>query len=233
MTEKTTLRVFSVLAIRAAVDRLLPLWQQRYPHIALDIAWGPTVVIEKNIAAGQRADAVIVTVEAMDRLIAERYVPAESRIELVDSQIGLAALPGAPKPDISSVAALKAALLNARSVGYSLAGASGIYFRQLLENLGIADEVNRRATTIPEGFTARLLVEGKADIAVQQISELLTVEGIAIIGPLPPGAEKTLSFSAGVFSDAERPEDAARLLAFLRSAEARGIFEASGLSWRE
>ncbi|PRD16223.1 molybdate ABC transporter substrate-binding protein [Pantoea coffeiphila] len=233
MTEKTTLRVFSVLAIRAAVDRLLPLWQQQYPDITLDIAWGPTVVIEKNIAAGQRADAVIVTVDALDRLIAAGEVRAASRIELVDSQIGLAALPGAPHPDISSVAALKEALLKARSVGYSLAGASGIYFQQLLANLGIADEVNRRATTIPEGFTARLLVEGQADIAVQQISELLTVEGIEIIGPLPPGAEKTLSFSAGVFREAEQPEDAALLLAFLRSAEARRIFEASGLSWRE
>lgn len=232
MTEKKTLRVFSVLAIRAAVDRLLPLWQQQYPQITLDISWGPTVVIEQNIAAGQRADAVIVTVEALNRLIADGQVTAASRRELVDSQIGLAALPGVAQPDISSVAALKTALLNARSVGYSLAGASGIYFQQLLETLGIADAVNQRATTIPEGFTARLLTEGKADIAVQQISELLTVEGIEIIGPLPPGAQKTLSFSAGVFAESAQSEDAALLLAFLRSADARRIFEASGLSWR-
>lgn len=232
MSTQRTLRVFSVLAIRAAFDQLLPLWQQRYPNIELDIVWGPTTVLEQKIAAGDGADVTIVTVEALDRLIASGRVSAASRVELVDSQIGLATLPGRPVPDISSAEALKNALLQARSVGYSLGGASGIYFQQLLQQLGIADAINQRATTIDEGFTGRLLLAGSADIAVQQISELLTVDGIQIVGPLPPEVEKVLSFSAGVFSDAGQPQDAATLLRFLRSEAARRIFEASGLSWR-
>lgn len=232
MNVQTTVTLFSVLAIRAAFDRLMPLWQQRCPHIKLQVEWAPTTRIEQWIAEGKRADAVIVTTEAMDRLVEQAVVDAGSRSELVDSMIGVATLPGAPQPDLSSAAALKQSLLQARSVGYSLGGASGIWFKTVLERLAIADAVNARASTIDEGFTARLLLEGKADLAIQQISELLTVPGINIAGPLPDEVQKVLSFPGALFRDAGRPAEAAALLAFLRSAQAREVFSASGLTPR-
>lgn len=232
MSTQQTVTLFSVLAIRAAFDRLLPLWQQRYPQITLQVEWAPTTRIEQWIADGRRADAVIVTREAMDRLVEQQVVEAASRSELVDSVIGIATLPGAPQPDLSSAVALKQTLLQARSVGYSLGGASGIWFKTVLERLGITEAVNARASTIDEGFTGRLLLEGKADLAVQQISELLTVPGIHIAGPLPDALQKVLSFPGALFRGARQPAPAAALLGFLRSDEARAVFHAAGLTPR-
>lgn len=227
-----TLHLFSVLAIRAPFAAVQEAWRKTHPASPLAIDWNPTSVIEKNIADGAAADAVIVTAEAMDRLIAQGLVAAESRTELVDSPLGLAMLPDAVAPDISSIESFTEALLTARSVAYSLGGASGIYFQTLLKKLGIEQQINARATTIAEGFTAAQLLEGKADIAIQQISELLMVEGIKVIGPLPPGAQKVLSFSGGVFHKAARPEAAAALLDFLRAEEAMQAFTAYGLTAR-
>ncbi|MEI2264590.1 molybdate ABC transporter substrate-binding protein [Erwinia sp. CGal63] len=228
-----TLKLFSVLAIRAPFTDIENAWRQHHTEHALAIDWSPTSIIEKNISDGARADAVIVTAEAMDRLIAQGVVAAESRVELVDSPLGLAMLPEAVAPDISTVPALTQALLAAKSVCYSLGGASGIYFQTLLNKLGIEEEVNARATTIAEGFTAAQLLTGKADLAVQQISELLMVKGIRMIGPLPPGAQKVLSFSGGVCNEAARPEAATTLLRFLRGPEAMPAFTAYGLTARD
>ena len=230
--KESTLRLFSVLAIRAPFVGLEKNWQSAHSDLPLAIDWNPTSVIEKKIAAGETADAVIVTAEAMDKLIAGGYVAASSRVELVDSPLGLAMLRDAAAPDISNVAAFKQALLQAKSVAYSLGGASGIYFQKLLKELAIEQEINARATTINEGFTAAQLLDGTADIAVQQISELLMVEGIKVIGPLPEGAQKILSFSGGVFTRAARPQQAAALLDFLRSPEAMQAFNAWGLTAR-
>lgn len=232
MSAQQTVKLFSVLAIRAAFDRLLPLWQQRCPQVELQVEWAPTTRIEQWIADGRRADAVIVTTEAMDRLVEQAVVEAGSRRELVDSTIGVATLPDAAQPDLSSAAALKQSLLQARSVGYSLGGASGIWFKTVLERLDITQAVNARASTIDEGFTARLLLEGKADLAVQQISELLTVPGIKIAGSLPDELQKVLSFPGALFRNAGRPAEAAALLAFLRSDAAREVFQACGLTPR-
>ncbi|MDN4625899.1 molybdate ABC transporter substrate-binding protein [Erwinia sp. DT-104] len=226
-----TLRLFSVLAIRAPFAAVEQAWLRSHGD-PLTIDWKPTSVIEKNIADGATADAVIVTKEAMDRLIDQGVVAADSRVELVDSPLGLAMLPDAVAPDISSVASFTRALLAAKSVAYSLGGASGIYFQALLKQLGIEEAINARATTIAEGFTAAQLLEGTADIAVQQISELLMVKGIKVIGPLPPGAQKVLSFSGGVFNRAARPEAAAALLNFLREKEAMQAFADYGLTAR-
>src|SRR6185437_11142847 len=104
---------------------------------------------------------------------------------------------GAAHPDIATEAALGAALLGARSVAYSRLGASGIYFAQLIEQLGIASEVNARATIIPAGFTAEKLLTGEADLAVQQISELMQVGGIEVVGPIPHDLQTPAVFSAG------------------------------------
>ncbi|MGB9098878.1 substrate-binding domain-containing protein [Erwinia sp.] len=233
MTSATSIRLFNVLAIRAPFVELQTEWDRQHPDKPLLIDWNPTTVIEEKVARGEQADATILTAPAMDKLIAEGMIVPDSRVELVDSQVGLAMLPDAEVPDISNVEALKSALLAARSVGYSLAGASGLYFQTLLKRLGIEQEVNARASTLPEGFTASLLLDGKADIAVQQISELLMVKGIKVIGPLPKGAEKVLSFSGGVFTHAANPQGATLLLKNLRSAPSRKAFESFGLQWRE
>ncbi|MFU9137421.1 molybdate ABC transporter substrate-binding protein [Erwinia tasmaniensis] len=233
MSGTTTLRVFSALAVRAPFDALERDFLKQYSHCELTLEWNPTSVIEKKIAAGATADAAILTVPVIERLIEEGVIIADSRVDLVDSRIGLATLPDAVAPDISSLPALKQTLLTARSVAWSLGGASGIYFQTLIQRLGIEAEITSRGTTIPEGFTARQLLTGKADLALQQISELLMVPGVKVIGPLPDEAQKVTAFAGGIFRTAANRQDAAALLASLRTPQARTTFESFGLRCRD
>jgi molybdate transport system substrate-binding protein len=136
---------------------------------------------------------------------------------------------GALHPDISTPEAFTSALLNARSVAYSKAGASGIYFEAMMARLGITDAINARATVIPAGFTAEKLTTGEADIAVQQLSELLVVPGIEIVGPFPGALQNVTHFSAAIMRDAVNREGAERFLAMLTEERAVAAYRASGL----
>ena len=136
---------------------------------------------------------------------------------------------GAPHPDIANEAALRKALLAARSVAYSRLGASGVYFAQLILRMGIAAEINAKATIVEQGFTAERLVTGEADLAVQQISELKQVEGIEVIGPVPHDLQTPAVFSAGRMVRAKQADAADRLLRYLASPEVVPVLRQSGL----
>ncbi len=124
---------------------------------------------------------------------------------------------------------MRATLLAARSVAYSRIGASGILFAQLIERLGIASEINARATIIPSGFTAERLVSGEADLAVQQISELKLVAGIEVVGPIPHHLQTPAVFSAGRLAASKRVEQSGQLLGYLASPEVAPVLRESGL----
>jgi molybdate transport system substrate-binding protein len=220
------LRVMCALVVRGAFDaHVVPALEAAGGRPAID--WAPTAVIMERIAAGARADAVLVLADAMDRLVAEGHVAAQERVAVARSRYGIAVRAGAPHPEIGDVAALKSALTGARSVAYSRAGASGIWFAGLLPRLGIAEAVNARATIIPQGFTAETLVSGEADLAVQQISELLVVPGIEVVGPFPdPVQEETVFWAAPMRG---RGAAAARFLAALTTPEAARAYRDSGL----
>jgi len=136
---------------------------------------------------------------------------------------------GAPHPDISTEAALRRTLLAARSVAYSRLGASGVYFAQLIVRMGIAAEINAKATVVEQGFTAERLVSGEADLAVQQISELKQIGGIEVIGPVPHELQTPAVFSAGRMTNAAQAEAADRLLRYLASPEVVPVLRQSGL----
>jgi molybdate transport system substrate-binding protein len=159
----------------------------------------------------------------------EGRVVADSCVDLVRSYVGIAVKAGAAHPDIATEPALRAALLAARSVAYSRIGASGILFAQLIERLGIAAEINARATIIPQGFTAERLVSGEADLAVQQISELKQVTGIEVAGPIPHQLQTPAVFSAGRMAASDKAELSHRLLRFLASREVAPVLRESGL----
>jgi len=150
-------------------------------------------------------------------------------VDLARSWVGIAVKAGAAHPDISTEAALRAALLGARAVAYSRLGASGILFAKLIERLGIAADINARAVIIPQGFTAERLVTGEAELAVQQISELKQVEGIEVVGPIPHALQTPAIFSAGRMTASPRATQADRLLQFLASSEVAPVLRESGL----
>lgn len=152
-----------------------------------------------------------------------------SCVDLARSFVGIAVKAGDAHPDIATEASLRTALLYARSVAYSRIGASGILFAQLIARMGIAAEINARATVIPSGFTAERLVTGEADLAVQQISELKQVAGIEVVGPIPHALQTPAVFSAGRMAASAKPEQADRLLTFLASLEVAPVLRGSGL----
>jgi molybdate transport system substrate-binding protein len=224
-----TLRLMCALVVREAFDRtIVPAYEAESGYRTV-IEWTPTTVIMNKIAEGERADALVLIRDSMDKLVEQGLVDPATRIEVVDSRVGIAVPKGAPHPDISTPEAFTSALLNARSVAYSKAGASGIYFEAMMARLGITDAINARATVIPAGFTAEKLTTGEADIAVQQLSELLVVPGIEIVGPFPGALQNVTHFSAAIMRDAVNREGAERFLAMLTEERAVAAYRASGL----
>lgn len=222
------LRVLSTLALKGAVQSLAGRYQTAGgARIAADFA--PTMALLARLRAGEAADAVILTREGLDEVAREGRVAAESCVDLARSWVGVAVKAGAVHPDIATEAALRAALLGARSVAYSRLGASGILFAKLIERLGIASEINAKAQIIQQGFTAERLVTGEADLAVQQISELKQITGIEVVGPIPYELQTPAVFSAGRMTATNKPAEADRLLRFLASRDVAPVLRESGL----
>lgn len=216
------MRVMSTLAVAVVLRGLTP----RAP-VAMDVEFDPTMRLLKRIEAGERADIAILTDAGVEGLMAQGVLVPGSRRDLALSHIGMAVKAGAARPDISTLAALQATLLAAPSIAYSGAGASGLFFAGLLERLGIAEAVNAKATIIPQGFTAALAARGEVALAIQQISELMAVEGVDILGKLPPEANTGAIFSAGLFAGAEPA--AAAALDWLAAAMDAPTLAAGGL----
>ena len=189
-------RVLSTLALMGAVRSLAGRYQAA-GGARIDADFAPTLGLLDRLRGGEPADVVILTKQALDDLASQGSVVAASCVDLARSFVGIAVKAGAAHPDIATEAALRATLLGARSIAYSRIGASGIFFAQLIERLGIASEINARARIIPSGFTAELLVSGEADLAVQQISELKQVAGVDVVGPIPRELQTPAVFSAG------------------------------------
>ena len=177
--------------------------------------------IEARLASGEAIDVVIVAADALDRFVQQGRVVAGSRVDLARSAIGLAVRRGAPKPDISTVDALRRTLLAAGSIAYS-ASVSGTYFStELVQTLGIADQVLPKSRRIEGERVATVVARGEAELGLQQVSELLPVPGVDYIGPLPEPVQRVTVFAAGVGAKPPASPQAARaFLAFLASPAA-------------
>ena len=215
--------------VKAVVLDLLPEFE-RANGVMPAITWASTNMLMDEIRNGATGDLAILTDEAIDGLIQQGKMVAGSRVDLVRSAIGVAVRQGAPKPDIGSAAALKQTLLSARTISYSKTGISGIYFPTVLERLGIAEQVAVKVLIPPSGVpVGEVVAKGDAEIGVQQISELLPVPGIEIVGPLPAELQKVTVFSAGLFTGASEPQVAKALVALLTSAAARPVYQRKGM----
>lgn len=180
------------------------------------------------IAQGTHADVTILTREGTAQLVREAVLNGESAVDIACSRVGLAVRAGAQKPDIGTADALRRTLLGAASVAFSRVGASGIHFAGVIERLGIAHEVRRKAH-IGEQFVGEALIRGEAEIAVQQISELKAVGGIDIVGPLPPEVQKLTVFTAAIARAARHPHGARELIARLADPALAPLLVAQGL----
>jgi len=215
--------------VKAVVLDLLP-EVERASGVTPAISWGSTAMLIGEISKGASGDLAILSDEAIDDLTQQGRIVAGSRIDLARSAIGIAVRQGAPKPDLGSAAALKQALLSARTISFSKTGISGVYFPTVLERLGIAAQVaSKTLIPTPGVLVGDLVAKGDAELGVQQISELLPVPGIEIVGPLPGELQKLTVFSAGLFVGAAEPEVAKALVAMLTSPAARPVYQRKGL----
>jgi molybdate transport system substrate-binding protein len=180
------------------------------------------------IKKGEFADLVILTRPAIDGLIKDGKIAKGGGKDLARSGVGVAIRAGLPKPDISTGDKLKRALLDAKSITFTKTGGSGIHFVKVAERLGIADQVNAKAITPEGGAVGPIVANGEAEMAVQQIPELLAVKTIQYVGPLPEGFQLFTQFTAGVLSGAKQAAAAKALIDFLTTPAAAQLFKAKG-----
>lgn len=227
------LHVMNSGGFTAAYQRLAPKFTAATGD-ALEITYGPSMgetpqAIPNRLARGEPADVVIMVGYALDRLIAEGKVRADSRVELADSRIGAVVRAGAPVPEVDTPAALKAALLAAPSVAYS-DSASGVYIEhELFEKLGIAAQLRPKAVKVPRVPVASKVADGSYALGFQQVAELLPVPGVTFAGRIPESLQSVTRYAGGIPVGAQHPEQARKLLDYLASPAARAEVAATGL----
>jgi len=220
-------------AFTAAYMELIPIYE-RETHNKVVTGFGPSMgttinAIPMRLNRGESIDVVIMAAPALEQLIKEGKVRAESRVDLVRSLIGMAVKAGARKPDISTVDALKRTLLAAKSIGYS-DSASGVYLAtELFPKLGIWDQIKSKSRKIEADPVGGFVATGEVEIGFQQISELRPVKGIEIVGELPPGAQIVTVFAAGIPTIAKQPEAGKALIQWMASPAAYAAIKKSGL----
>jgi molybdate transport system substrate-binding protein len=219
--------------LTAAYKALVPEFEKATGNKVLT-AFGPSMgttinAIPMRLERGEPADVLIMVGYALGDLIKQGKVVADSKVDLVNSPIGVAVKSGAPKPDISSAESLKRALLQAKSVAYS-DSASGVYVStEMFEKLGVTDAMKDKAKKIPATPVGEVVARGEAEIGFQQIAELRPVSGIDIVGPLPNDLQKITVFAAGIATISKEPEAGKALIKFLASPAARDELVKSGL----
>jgi len=217
----------------AAYEQLVPRFERATGHTVTTVR-GPSMgatpqAIPNRLQRGEAADVVIMVGEALDPLIAQGRVAAGSRVDLARSYIAMAVRAGAPKPDIATVDAFKRTLLDARSIAYS-DSASGVYLSTVLfQRLGIWEQIKDKSRMIPAEPVGGVVARGDAEIGFQQLSELIPVRGIQIVGLLPTATQKVTVFSAGIAAGAHEPVAAKALVDFLASKASIEAITASGM----
>lgn len=209
----------SSMAIRAALADLVRVYEERSrQRVVVESVGG--VDAAARVQAGERFDVVFLAKNAIDKLISSGHVLTGSRVDLARSGVAVAVRAGAPRPDIGTETSLRRTILGAQTIGYST-GPSGVELARLFERWGIADALRGRIVTPPPGVpVAALIARGEVELGFQQLSELLHVDGVDVLGPLPLAIDIVTIFSGGLGARAGQTDAARALLTFLASPAA-------------
>ena len=220
------------MATKQMLADLIDLYQKAHPtnprqEIQLESVGG--VDAARRVQAGEAFDIVALAANAIEQLMADGKLVAGSRVDVVNSGVAVAVKAGSTRPDISTEAALKQAVLNAASVGSST-GPSGVQLAKLFERWGISAQIQNRIVTAPPGVPVGSLV-AKGDVALgfQQLSEMVSQPGIEVLGPLPPEVQITTTFCAALAAPAANADAARALLAFLASPATADVKQRNGM----
>jgi molybdate transport system substrate-binding protein len=222
------IKVLSTQATEQSYRELIPLFEKATGHKVTTVFTG-TLDADKRVLANEPYDLLIMSQSSIDAHVKGGKVVAGSRVDLARSGVAVGVKAGAPKPDISSVDALKRTILNAKSIGYST-GPSGNYVLMLFERLGVADQVKPKLKQTATGvFVGSIIASGEVEIGFQQVSELSQYEGVDYVGPLPAEVQNYTTFSSGILSNAKEADAARALVRHITSPAAGAVFRKRGM----
>ena len=223
------LALISSMATRKLLTELVDSHQRQHPGVAVALESVGGVDAARRVAAGEAFDAVALGSDAIDQLIADGHLLPGSRVDIVRSGVAVAVRAGAPHPDIGSEAAVQAAVLAAPTVSYST-GPSGVALARLFQRWGIADAVQAKLVVPPPGTpVGALIASGEIELGFQQLSELMFLPGIDVVGPLPDEIQITTVFAGAVASASRQPQAARALLEALADPALTAIKRANGM----
>ena len=231
--EAAEIKLLSAGAVRAVVAEASDTFARDTGN-SVKGTFGPVGVVRNRLTAGEPVDVVIATDVAIDELARAGVIVAGTRTDIARAAVGVGVRDGAPRPDISTPEAFKQALLAAKSIVYvdpAQGATSGIHFAAVLQRLGIADQVKGKTILWPGGYAAEAVASGQAELVVHQISEIMPVRGVTLVGPLPAELQKLTVYSAGLATKSDAPEAARAFLRFLVSPPVKAKFAASGLDF--
>jgi molybdate transport system substrate-binding protein len=221
------LKVLSGNGPRAAVRELCSQFERSTGN-KIDLRFGVNPEVKSKIEAGESFDVVVGNPPIVDALIKDRMVVGP-RADIGRSGLGVAVRSGAPKPDISTVAAFKQALLNVKAVAFPGKGASGIYFVSLLDRMGIKAEMQAKLKPMAAEDTVEVVARGEADMVVVVATRLVDVAGVDVVGPIPEELQTKIGFAAGLGASAKEPDAAKALIRFLSAPAAAPTLRAKGV----
>lgn len=224
------IKVLASVALTSALDQIAPKFEQATGN-KLNIGYSLIADIKKRMLEGETADVIILSRPVMDELDKQAKFASGSITNIVGTPVALAIRAGAPKPDISTVDALKRMLLAAKSIVYAdpaKGGVAGVYFAHVVERLGIADQLEPKTILVPGAQAPEVVAKGEAELGVAQSSEIVPVAGAQVLGPLPGEFASTTLFTAGIGATTKVPEAAKSLIQFLTGPVAAPVFSAKG-----
>jgi molybdate transport system substrate-binding protein len=225
------IKVLTAGAFKQVVVALVPAFETQTGN-KVTVDNGTAGELKKRIEGGEAFDVAVVTPAVVDELIAKGKIAPGSKVTLASVGVGVVVKEGAPKPDVSSVEAFKHALLAAKSVAYidpASGGSSGIYIDKLLVKLGIADQIRPKAKLKQGGHVADLIVSGEAELGLHQISEIVPVKGVVLVGPLPKEIQNTTTYAAGLSAAVKNKDAAEALIKYLSGPEAAAVLKSKGM----
>jgi molybdate transport system substrate-binding protein len=233
--EAAEIKVLSAGAVKGIVGELAETFRQETGH-TVAFTSGTAGEIRQKVRAGDPADVIFVTDTVVEQLVAARLIVADTRVDIARTGVGVAVRAGAPLPDISTPEAFKRTVLATKSLVYTdpASGAtSGIHVAGVLQRLGIADAMKDKTVLWRGGYAAEALLTGQADLCVHQISEILPVNGVRLVGPLPRELQKITTYSGALSARAAVPEAGRAFIAFVSRPSFKAKFAAAGLDYRE
>jgi molybdate transport system substrate-binding protein len=218
------------VAVTSALNELAPQFE-RVSGDKLSIGYSLIADIRKRVLNGETADVIMLSRPVMEELQAKDKIVPGSIVNVAGTAVAVAVRAGAPKPDISTIAAFKSTLLAAKSVVYAdpaKGGASGVYFAHVLDRLGIAEQMKPKTILVPGAQAAEVVAKGEAELGIGQTSEIMPVTGAQLVGPFPAELANTTMFAAGIGVGSGETKAAHALIQFLTGPAAASVFKGKG-----